>query len=180
MKLQGEDIYLKMLERKDCKSLWNDYEFDFNNPAEEFNIGHSDEKADEWFDEIQKLQGNINVRLGIFLMDDIVIGDIALQDIDRINRNCSIGIGIAKITNRSKGYGGQAVKLMLDYGFTYLGVERIYANTLDNNMGAQRLLEKNGLCLEGIERKAKYLNGKMHDRMHYAILKEEYLQIALQ
>ena len=174
MRIQGDNIYLKMLERKDCKTLWNDYEYDFNNPTEEFNIGHSDEKAEKWFDEIQNLQGNTNVRLGIFLANDIVIGDIALQDIDRINRNCSIGIGIAKIVNRSKGYGGEAVRLMLDYGFTYLGMERIYANTLDINTGAQRMLEKNGLCLEGIERKVKYLNGGMHDRLHYAILKEDY------
>ena len=36
------------------------------------------------------------------------------------------------------------------------------------------MLEKNGLCLEGIERKVKYLNGEMHDRLHYAILKEDY------
>ena len=36
------------------------------------------------------------------------------------------------------------------------------------------MLEKNGLCLEGIERKVKYRNGEMHDRLHYAILKEDY------
>ena len=37
-----------------------------------------------------------------------------------------------------------------------------------------RVCLKNGLCLEGIERKVKYLNGEMHDRLHYAILKEDY------
>ena len=137
MRIQGDNIYLKMLERKDCKTLWNDYEYDFKNPTEEFNIGHSDEKSEKWFDEIQNLQGNTNVRLGIFLANDIVIGDIALQDIDRINRNCSIGIGIAKIVNRSKGYGGEAVRLMLDYGFTYLGMERIL---VDN--GSYQLIVK--------------------------------------
>lgn len=47
MRIQGDNIYLKMLERKDCKTLWNDYEYDFKNPTEEFNIGHSDEKAEK-------------------------------------------------------------------------------------------------------------------------------------
>lgn len=28
MRIQGDNIYLKMLERKDCKTLWNDYEYD--------------------------------------------------------------------------------------------------------------------------------------------------------
>lgn len=56
LKLQGMDIYLAMLEREDCKTIWNDMEYDFTHPTEELNIGHSDEKADDWFDEIQKLQ----------------------------------------------------------------------------------------------------------------------------
>ena len=174
IKLQGENIYLALLERKDCKILWDDFEYDFDNPTEEFNIGHSDEKADVWFDEIQKQQGSRDVRLGIFLNDGIVIGDVALQDIDRINRKCSVGIGIAKISNRSKGYGKEAVKLMIDYGFKYLGMERITANTLEINIGAQKVLKSIGFVLEGCERKAIYLNGNKYDRLCYGILKEEY------
>lgn len=174
LKLQGQDLFLALLERADCKTLWNDFEYDFENPAEEFNIGNSDEKADDWFDEIQKLQGNKNVRLGIFLNSGQVIGDVALQDIDRVNRNCSMGMGIAKIENRAKGYGRQSLELMLHYGFCYLGLERITANTLDINTGAQKCLASCGFILEGTERKAVYLNGKIHDRLNYAILKEEY------
>lgn len=175
MKLQETDIYLDILSREDCKVLWNDFEYDFDNPAEELNLGHSDEKAQDWFDEIQKLQGNRHIRLGIFKNDGTVIGDVALQDIDRVNRKCSVGIGMAKIENRSKGYGGQAVMLMLNYGFKYLGLERITANTLDINIGAQKLLSKCGFVLEGRERKSVYLNSEMHDKLNYAILKEEFL-----
>ncbi|MDD5900962.1 MAG: GNAT family protein [Lachnospiraceae bacterium] len=174
MKLQGKNVYLAMLERKDCKTLWNDFEYDFAHPTEEFNIGHSDEKADGWFDEIQRLQGNQNVRLGIFLNDGTVIGDVALQDIDRVNRKCSVGIGIAKIEYRAKGYGREAVGLMVDYGFRYLGMERITANTLEINAGAQKMLARCGFLLEGRERKAVYLNGNKYDRLCYGILKEEY------
>ncbi len=178
MNLEGQHIYLAMLERRDCKKLWNDFEYDFDCPAEEFNIGHSDEKADGWFDEIQKLQGNQNVRLGIFLNDGTVIGDVALQDIDRINRSCTVGMGIAKIANRSKGYGREAITLMLYYGFRFLGMERISANTLEINIGAQKALERCGFILEGRERKAVYLNGNKFDRLHYSILKEEYMPSA--
>ncbi|MBQ6786410.1 MAG: GNAT family N-acetyltransferase [Lachnospiraceae bacterium] len=174
MRLQGEKIYLAVLERKDCKKLWNDFEYDLENPTEEFNIGHSDEKADGWFDEIQQLQGKQNVRLGIFLKDGTVIGDVALQNIDQKNRSCSVGIGIAKIENRANGYGREAVQLMIDYGFRYLGMERITANTLEMNIGAQKVIERCGLTLEGRERKAIYLNGNKYDRLCYAILKEEY------
>lgn len=174
MRLGAEDIYLATLERADCRKLWADFEYDFSNPTEEFNPGHSVEKADGWFDEIQKLQGNTHVRLGVFLNDGTVIGDVALQDIDRANRKCSIGMGIAKIEHRSRGYGQQAVRLMLKHGFCFLGMERITANTLEMNIGAQKSLEKCGFVLEGRERKAVYLNGRKYDRLNYAILKEEY------
>ena len=174
LKLQGEDIYLARLERADCKRLWQDFEYDFDCPAEAFNIGVSDEKSDEWFEEIQKLQFNTNVRLGIFLNDGTVIGDVALQDIDRANRSCTIGMGFARLENRGRGYGRQAVRLMLRYGFEFLGMERIAAYTLDINIRAQKSLERCGFQLEGRARKAVYLNGGTHDRLYYAILKEEY------
>lgn len=105
VKLEGENIYLATLERKDCEKLWNDFEYDFDKLTEPLNIGHSIEKAGDWFDEIQKEQGKESIRLGIFNKDGEVIGDVALQDIDWKNRTCSLGSGIAKKENRSKGYG---------------------------------------------------------------------------
>lgn len=174
MILQGNHIYLAVLEREDCRKLWRDFEYDFSCPAEEMNIGHSVEKADGWFDEIQSCQGRTNIRLGIFRNDGTVIGDVALQDIDWKNRSCSVGIGIARLADRSKGYGRQAVALMLAHGFARVGLERITACTLEMNLGAQRCLEACGFRLEGRERKAVYLNGRRWDRLCYAILREEY------
>ena len=176
MKLKAKRIYLSVLEREHCRKLWEDFEYDFENPTEEPNIGHSIETADNWFDEIQRLQGNTNVRLGIFLNNGEVIGDVALQNIDRANRKCDLGMGIPKLENRCKGYGKEALGLMLSYGFNYMGLERIEANTLSVNIPAQKSLEKLGFVLEGVQRKAVYLCGRYVDRMMYAILKEEYLK----
>ena len=86
MRLEGKDIYLDTLSREDCRKLWNDFEYDFTNPTEDLNIGHSDEKAEEWFKDIQEKQGEVNIRLGIFLKDGTVIGDVALQDMSSRHR----------------------------------------------------------------------------------------------
>ena len=75
LKLQRKDIYLALLEREHCRTLWNEAEYDEEHPTEELRIGHSDEKAGEWFEEIQRQQWNTHVRLGIFLNDGRVIGD---------------------------------------------------------------------------------------------------------
>lgn len=174
LKLEGKQVYLSVLERGHCKALYNDFEYDFDIKAEPFTIGHSVEKSDEWYEDIQKKQGKDNIRLGVFLLDGTVIGDVALQGIDWKNRVCDIGLGIAKIENRGKGYGKEAVKILLDYAFNNLGLERIEANTLEQNIPAQKSLEGLGFTLEGRQRKAVYMNGKKFDRLNYAILAGEY------
>jgi len=174
LEINGNRIYLAVLEREHCKKLWDDFEYDFDSLTEPLNIGHSSVKADKWFDEIQDVQGEKHIRLGMFLLDGTVIGDVALQDIDWKNRSCSIGIGLSKKEYRSKGYGAEAVKAIIDYGFSNVGLERITASTLEQNIGAQRSLEKCGFILEGKERKAVYFAGKKWDRLNYAILSEEF------
>jgi RimJ/RimL family protein N-acetyltransferase len=174
VKLQGERIYLGTMEKEHCKTLWKEFEYDFVNRTEELHIGHSIEKAEEWFEQIKKDQGNTHVRLGIFLNNGIIIGDIALQDINYKNRSCSIGMGMSKLEYRNKGYGKEAVKMLLDYGFNNMGLERITANTMEMNISAQKSLEKMGFKLEGKERKAIYFGGKKYDRYNYGLLADEY------
>jgi RimJ/RimL family protein N-acetyltransferase len=174
VKLHGERIYLGTLEKEHCKILWDEFEYDFTNKTEQLNIGQSIEKADEWFEQIKKEQGNTHIRLGIFLNNGKIIGDIALQDIDKKNRSCSIGLGLSKLEYRNKGYGKEAVRLILEYGFNNYGLERITANTLETNIPAQRSLEKLGFKLEGKERKAIYFAGEKYDRYVYGLLIEEY------
>jgi len=175
VKLQGANIYLAALERKDCKKLTDDNEYDFDNPVEPTLFGWSVENSDEWFDEIQRLlKSDRNIRLGIFLNCGTVIGDIALQGIDRHNRSCSLGFGMAKIENQNKGYGTQALRLILEYGFYNQGFERITATTLEINIPAQKVLEKLGFVLEGRERKATYFKGEKIDNLNYSLLVEEY------
>ena len=177
IKLQGKDIYLAALERKDCKQICEDNEYNFDNPVEPTLFGWSVENSDEWYAEIQRLlKSDVNIRVGIFLNDGTVIGDVALQSVDRANRSCSIGIGISKLENQCKGYGTQALKLILKYAFYNQGFERITADTLEINIPAQKALEKAGFTLEGKERKAVYFKGKKHDNLKYGLLVDEYAQ----
>lgn len=175
MKLKSDRLYLAVMEKEDCVRVWEDYEYDFDAVTEPLNIGHSVTKAEEWFKEIQEKQGKEAVRLGVFLNNGDIIGDIALQGIDWKNRVCSIGAGISKIENRSQGYATEAVKVILDYGFSNLGLERITATVLEQNIGSSKSLIKNGFILEGTERKAENFAGKRWDRLNYGLLREEFL-----
>ncbi len=173
-KLSGHGIYLATLERAHCKTLWEETEYDFVAMTEPPSIGLSSENAGAWFDDIQREQGKKHIRLGIFLFDDTVIGDVALQDIDWRNRTCTIGLSLAKAENRCRGYGTEAVQLLLQYAFGNIGLEQVSASTLERNLPAQRSLDKAGFVLEGRQRKAICYAGGRWDRLYYGMLAVEY------
>ena len=174
LKLIGKTVYLSVLEREDCRKLWSDFEYNFAQRTEPLRVGHSVEGAESWFDEIQKNQNDTFLRLGIFLTDGTVIGDIALQDIDWRNRSCTLGYGIQKLEYHNRGFMTDAATVMLEHAFTQLMLERISATTLAHNHGSRRVLEKCGFTHEGTARAAECFDGKRHDRLIFGLLRDEY------
>jgi len=86
-----------------------------------------------------------------------------------------IEIGCALVPGeRRKGYGTEAVQIMVDYLFLTENIVRIQAVTNVKNVGFQRVLEKDGFKKEGTLRKALYVRGKWTDGYLYSILREEW------
>jgi RimJ/RimL family protein N-acetyltransferase len=84
-------------------------------------------------------------------------------------------IGYAVVPcERRKGYGTEAVGLMVDYLFLALKTVRIQATTDVGNKPSQRVLEKNGFKREGAIRKAGFIRGQWRDEYLYSILREEW------
>ena len=113
------------------------------------------------------------LRFGIEV-DDMLVGSIALQQIDRENGVASIGFGIGNRDYRGKGIGTKAITLILDYAFTVENLDRVYAEAYDFNQRSQRVLERVGFVREGIHRKHELHNGARRDMYYYGILKEEF------
>ena len=178
LKLQGERLYLAALEREHCRKLYEAEEYDFAHIAEPLYIGASVESADEWYESIQKNQGQEghNLRLGIFLNDGTVIGDVALQELSWRNRNCNLGFGVARLEHRGKGYSTQAAALLLDHAFGNLGLHRVAAYALETNLGSVKCLEKLGFVLEGRSRQDRWIAGQWVDMLQFALLRDEWRQ----
>jgi RimJ/RimL family protein N-acetyltransferase len=84
-------------------------------------------------------------------------------------------IGYAIVpSERGKGYGTEAVKLMIDYLFTKKNVIRIQVTTHADNISSQKVLEKVGFQREGLMRKSTCVKGKYHNEYIYGILREEW------
>jgi RimJ/RimL family protein N-acetyltransferase len=77
-------------------------------------------------------------------------------------------------SERSKGYGTEAVQIMVDYLFLSKDVARIQAVTNVGNKASQRVLEKAGFKKEGTLRKVGHVRGEPTDAYIYSILREEW------
>ncbi|MGC5327936.1 GNAT family N-acetyltransferase [Brevibacillus sp. SYSU BS000544] len=108
-----------------------------------------------------------------------VIGDVAIQDIDSMNRNANIRIAIDHSEHQGKGYGKEALLLMLDYGFGILNLHRIELNVFSYNDRAIHVYEKLGFKREGVQRDALFYNHQYHDSILMSILEDEYRTIHL-
>jgi RimJ/RimL family protein N-acetyltransferase len=106
--------------------------------------------------------------------DDRIIGDIALQDMDTMNRSAGIRIAINEQGDQGKGYGTEALVLMLGYGFGICNLHRIELNVFDYNERAIRCYEKVGFQREGVQRDALFYNHEYHDSILMSMLNHEY------
>jgi RimJ/RimL family protein N-acetyltransferase len=75
---------------------------------------------------------------------------------------------------RRKGYGTEAVTIMVDYLFLSRNLVRIQATTDLRNTACQSLLEKIGFKREGTLRKSYFARGAWTDCYLYSILREEW------
>ena len=117
IELRGEHVVLRTMERAHCRELWEAYEPTTPLPTEPLNPGLSVEGADRWFEEIQAKQGKEQVYLGVFALNDRLVGDIQLANIDWRHRTASIGLGIARQADRGCGMGTDAAQTLLRYAF---------------------------------------------------------------
>ena len=106
--------------------------------------------------------------------DDKLIGSIGLHSIDNINKTATLGIFIGEESGRNKGYGTEAVRLILDYGFNYLNLNNIKLDVMEFNNRAIACYKKCGFKEYGRRRKCYFLNGKYYDKIEMDILAEEF------
>jgi len=75
-----------------------------------------------------------------------------------------------------KGITSSALKLITEYAFKNLGINRIYTSVFEANHASMRVLEKNGYVKEGVLRDAVYKNRKFLDEHRYGILRDEWIE----
>ena len=76
-------------------------------------------------------------KLALDTIDNIHIGNLMYYDYSISNKQTELGIMIGDKDYWGKGYGTEAVQVLLEYLFTVLNLEKVYLHTLSWNYRAQ-------------------------------------------
>jgi RimJ/RimL family protein N-acetyltransferase len=108
------------------------------------------------------------------LEDDRLIGDIGLDGIQWTHGDTFVGIGLGEREYWGKGYGTDAMRIVLCYAFTELNLHRVSLNVFEYNPRAMKSYEKAGFKYEGRMRGMLHRDGKRWDMVFMGITKEEW------
>jgi ribosomal-protein-alanine N-acetyltransferase len=71
----------------------------------------------------------------------------------------------------NQGYMTEIVRKVIEFSFTHMGVVRLEARCMVDNIGSARVMEKSGMQFEGILRKQFFAKGNHHDVKMYSIIR---------
>ncbi len=171
--LQSERLYLRPLDADDLDRClrW------INDPEVLQYLGRrrptGREQETQWL--ANQYKSDDQFSLAIVLKDgDRHIGNCGFNDIEYEDRKAAFGILIGEKDTWSSGYGTEATRLILTYGFRTLGLHRIALEVYSNNPRAQAAYERAGFRLEGTQRESYYCDGQYFDTYIMAILRTEW------
>ncbi len=105
---------------------------------------------------------------------DRLIGFVALHSIEWNNGAAMLAIGIGEPDFRGKGYGADALRLILRYAFDELNLYRVGLEVIANNLAAIGAYQRVGFRQEGVRRGAVLRDGRRQDILVMGILRDEW------
>jgi len=108
------------------------------------------------------------------LAEDRLVGLARLTHIEWSHGAAELALGIGEPSDRGKGYGSDALKLLLRYAFGELNLHRVSVWTSDFNDAEVRFLQRAGLRTEVRQRQAIHRDGRRWDRLLLGLLREEW------
>ncbi len=108
-----------------------------------------------------------------------LIGETGLLRMFPTWRTTDLTIIIGEQDARGKGYGSEAIGLILDYAFGNLNFHRVAIGIVGFNEKAVAFYEKVGFKREGIQRDGYFFNHRYHDFIMMSILEEEFRALRL-
>jgi ribosomal-protein-alanine N-acetyltransferase len=134
---------------------------------------YPDGAAEQWISTHgENFRQGAEVTLAITLkFDGQVVGSMALS-VNKNHRRGELGYMVAK-EHWNRGYCTEAVRALMEYGFSVLGLNRVQAMHFPRNPASGRVLQKLDMTREGLLRQYVCNRGVFEDLVLYSILRPE-------
>lgn len=172
MFLEGEHIYLRPFLKEDINFFTKWY----NDPKTRGKIGEV--YPTSIFDAEKIVERNSKDSIWFAIVkksDDKVIGETGLLRMFPAWQATDLTIIIPDEINQHKGYGKEAINIIINYAFGYLNFNRISIGVVGFNENALCFYKKVGFKKEGIQEEGYYYNYKYYDFIMMRILKREFI-----
>lgn len=172
-KLIGDRIYLSPMSIEDAEKYAEWFcDFKMTDGIKKSSSVMTVASEREW---IEKNLKNNEMNFAIVnLGNDEIIGQCGLMNVNQKDRYGEVGIFIGNEENRSKGYGAEVLKLLLDFGFNYHNLNNIMLGVMSFNERAIACYKKIEFKEIGRRRECYFLNGKYYDEIYMDILAREF------
>lgn len=123
---------------------------------------YTEEDIKNWIN-FHNAQGDETLFVIIDTETNHIIGHAGIYKIDKRSRKAEYGILIGSKNARGKGYGKKITNAMTDYAFSVLGLHKIKALVLKENLPSYYMFKKCGFVDEGILKDENFKNGRYYD-----------------
>ncbi|WP_049572851.1 GNAT family N-acetyltransferase [Nonomuraea sp. SBT364] len=114
-------------------------------------------------------------RLDLAIMaGDAYVGEVVLNEYDPANLSCNLRIALLGSRVFGRGYGTEAIELVLDHAFTTTPLHRVSLEVHAFNERARHVYKKIGFVEEGVLRDALRWDGEWHDSVVMSVLRREW------
>ncbi|MHA1999424.1 MAG: GNAT family N-acetyltransferase [Promethearchaeota archaeon] len=136
-------------------------------------------QEEEWLESVKGLADKREEFIfAIERKDDLkFLGTCSIRDIDFMNRSCSMGIVIFEPANQDKGYGLDAILLLMDFCFNFLNMHRLELEAMEYNERAIHVYRKAGFKEVARKRESHFFAGQYHDILVMDILDGEFWKL---
>ena len=170
--LSDDLVYLRKLESTDLELTWAW----INDPGVYLKIGSqvpiSKSAQKKWFERVDQCSDKII--LAICLKEgDLHVGNVSLDSIENRHRTARLSIFVGDRALRGKSIGTRAIKLLADYAFNFLNLNKIWCKATAGDDKIVQFYENLGFKQEGLMRQHEFIAGKNVDKVIFGLLRDE-------
>jgi len=127
----------------------------------------------KWFEAVSAFKDSYRFAVEA-IAEGLYIGDCGINSVDWKNSVASAVIFIGSKAYRGRGYGTEAMQILMAFAFNQMNINKLRLNVYSFNEQALRSYEKCGFKREGLLRQEIFRDGRYYDTIVMGILREEF------